>query len=88
MNYKKGQTARVEYMIGVVILLILVASLAPVALSGLFNQNINGSLTCHVFNDTSGTCLQTTNVPSWVVASLGVLGAVAFVYIIWRSANK
>lgn len=28
-----------------------------------------------------------TGVPAWVSAALGALGAIAFVYIIWRAAS-
>lgn len=67
---KKGASDKVGTMIGVVILLILIASLAPVALVGLFNTSAF------------------SGVPVWVPTTLGALGAVAFIYIIWRSASK
>jgi len=68
-NSQKGGKASVEVLIGVVILLILVAQLAPTALVGLFNATAFAG------------------VPAWVPSTLGILGAVAFVYIIWRSAS-
>lgn len=61
---------KIEVMIGVVVLLILVAVLAPQALVGLFNT----------------TAFE--GVPAWVPTTLGALGAVAFIYIIWRAASK
>ena len=68
MSQKKGET-KMDNLILVVIILILVAQLAPIALSGLFNATAF------------------SGVPAWVPSTLGLLGVVAFIYIIWRSAQ-
>lgn len=88
---KKGSSSnsKIEMMIGVVVLLILVAVLAPQALSGLFDSD--GRFSCVTFNDTEGfegECLVSSGVPGWIAPTLGALGAVAFIYIIWRSVKK
>ena len=61
----------IDALIGVVILLILVAYLAPTALKGLFNT----------------TQYNMTHVPTWVPTVLGIMGAVAFIYLIWRAVE-
>lgn len=77
-------------MIGVVVLLILVSALAPTALVGLFNTTafqcigISNATGCF----TSGGIAQSqTGVPTWVVTALGSLGAIAFIYLIWRASQ-
>jgi hypothetical protein len=71
MAQKKGQAKgnSMDNLILVVIILILVAQLAPTALVGLFNATAF------------------TGVPSWVSSTLGLLGVVAFIYLIWRVAK-
>jgi len=76
---KKGE-AKVNVLIGVVVLLILVASLAPVALNGLYNT----SAYCGGANCTANP----SSVPAWVITTLGIMGAVAFIYIIWNAVKK
>jgi len=66
---KKGE-AKVNVLIGVVVLLILVGALAPTALNSLFNTSAY------------------VGVPAWVTTTLGIMGAVAFIYIIWNAAKK
>lgn len=66
---KRGSSTAVNTAIGVVVLLILIAAMAPTALVGLFNATAF------------------SGVPAWVPVALGSLGAVAFVYIIWKAAS-
>ena len=78
---KRGATAAVTTAIGVVVLLILISALAPTALVGLFNTSaFNPSLV--------NSSLTNTGVPAWIPVALGALGAIAFVYLIWRSFSK
>lgn len=67
---KKGMHDGVKALVAVVVLLILIAYLAPTALSGLFNT------TAFV------------GVPTWVPSVLGILGVVAFIYIILDAVDK
>lgn len=70
MKNKKGASlTKVDTLIGVVVLLILVANLAPVALPGLFNTTAF------------------SGVPSWAVTTLGILGVIAFIYIILKASR-
>lgn len=66
---KKGASG-VKALIGVVVLLILIAYLAPTALVGLFNATAF------------------TGVPTWVPSILGILGVVAFIYIMLDAAGS
>ena len=71
---KKGQSnTKVDNLILVVIILVLVAQLAPIALVTFWN----------------GTGVNDTwfGVPAWVPTTLGLLAVVAFIYIIWRAAQ-
>lgn len=77
---KKGASG-VKALIGVVVLLILIAYLAPTVLVGLFNTS--------AFSYIGGNeSLGLTGVPIWVPTVLGILGVVAFVYIMLDAANK
>lgn len=76
---KRGSTG-VNVAIGVVVLLILISALAPTALVGLFNK----SLYCGGYNCTANP----SPVPAWVPVALGSLGAIAFVFIIWKAASS
>lgn len=60
---------KIKTLIAVVVLLILVANLAPTALSGLFNATAF------------------SGVPSWAVSVLGILGVVAFIFIILKASD-
>jgi len=78
---KKGESKYVTIAIGTVVLLILISALAPTALVGLFNTSaFNPSLV--------NSSLTNTGVPAWIPVALGALGAIAFVYLIWRSFSK
>lgn len=86
-----ANTKMVATMIGLVVVILLVANLAPVALggeSGLFNQSRDNSITCEDWNATSGTCITPTGVPSWAPTVLAILGVVAFIYIMLRVSRK
>jgi len=91
LKSQKGGKVSVEYMIGLVILLILVAQLGPTALSGLFNSSAFECVS-GVYNSTTNlTCTgtgATTGVPLWIPATLGILGAVALIYFIWKAIEK
>jgi hypothetical protein len=77
---KKGVGGGVTTAIAVVVLLILISAMAPTALVGLFNST--------AFRCVGGNCSIPTGVPAWVPPALGALGAIAFVYLIWRAASK
>lgn len=88
---QKRGSAMVNAAIAVVVLLILISALAPTALVGLFNST---AFTCPngILNATGcfegGTLVGLTGVPGWIPLALGSLGAVAFIYIIWRAASS
>lgn len=67
--HKKGASG-VKALVGVVVLLILIAYLAPTALVGLFNTSAF------------------SGVPTWVPSILGILGVVAFIYIMLDAAGS
>lgn len=77
---KKGASG-IKALVGVVVLLILIAYLAPSALVGLFNSSnfiyIGG-------NASAGS----TGVPTWIPSILGILGVVAFIYIMLDAAGS
>lgn len=63
----------IKTLIGVVVLLILLANLAPVALVAMFNATI--------WNAT------TTGIPGWVSPVLGILGVVGFIFLILKATE-
>lgn len=72
--------AKIKVLIGLVVALILIANLGPTALSGLFNST--------AFQCVGGNCSVQTGVPAWAVTVLGILGVVAFIFLILKIAQE
>lgn len=77
---KKGASSmNVESVVLLVLFLILVGSLASTAIVPLFNTT--------AFQCVAGNCSNQTGVPLWVVTSLGILGVIALVLVVYRSTK-
>lgn len=84
---KRGKSDKFDMVMGVIILLIFIGAVAPQALSSLFNTTAFSG--CAVANSSNlSQCLTTITVPVWVVTTLGIVGAVAIIYLIWRATRR
>lgn len=83
INDKRGAMTSLEKGIGIIVIILLVANLAPIALSPLFQtQNLT------IGANASGTYNVPTGVPAWVPIVLGILGVVGFIFFMWRLNSK
>ncbi len=70
---KKGE-GKMNNLILVVVILILVAQLAPTALIPFWNTS-------------GGVNSSWYGVPAWVPTTLGLLAVIAFLFIVWKAAQ-
>lgn len=77
---KKGMADGVKALVGVVVLLLLIAYLAPTALSGLFNTT--------AFSYVNGNLSVSSGVPLWVPTVLGIIGVVGIIYVILDAIDR
>lgn len=75
--------ANIKGLIGVVVVLVLVGALVTTALIPLFNS----SSFVDVYNST-GDVSGSTGIGAWVPTTLGIIGVVAFIFVILRVAGK